>query len=470
MFPKKMNDILIVDDNEDLLLNLSSAFKREGYNTLTANNGQKALKSFKDKSPDITLLDMRLPDMNGIQLLEEMKKINKNSSIIMVTAVDDVKNAVNAMKKGAFDYITKPFNIEDLLIIVRNVINTSHSIIQQATSSEKYPDKINRVTDDHLLLGKNPQILKLLRQIKILAPLNMIIVIEGESGVGKEIAAKLIHEHSERKDNPFIAIDCGAIPKELAESELFGYEKGAFTGADTRREGVFEQANNGTLFLDEIGNLPLSIQMKLLRVIETKKLRHIGGTKDIPIDVRIIAASNIELSKMAANGLFRKDLYFRLNEFSIFIPPLTERKDDIILFAEYFLQKANTEMCKNVKGFNSDVINFFQEYPWHGNLRELKNVIKRCVIITENDEIVPEDLPPEILSRSMPLSINRHVQEQNFSLSFQIKDVKDQIERDTIQKVLVKTNYNKTKAAKLLKIDRKTLYLKMKIYGLLNNN
>jgi DNA-binding NtrC family response regulator len=445
--------ILIIDDNEDLQFNLSNIVEAEGYNVITAGEGKTAINIVKEKSPDLVLLDMRLPGMDGMVILEEIKKIENNIIVIMLTAFGEVKGAVKAMKLGAFDYLTKPFDNEELVIMIKKALNTS-SLNKEVQSLRKQLDEKN-ILDE--VLGHSTEFKQVIKQVQIIAPTTMTVMIQGESGTGKEVICNLIHKLSIRKDKPLIAIDCGAIPDALMESELFGHEKGAFTGADTVKTGKFEQAHEGTLFLDELTNLTDANQMKLLRVLEERKVQRLGGKKTIDIDVRIIAASSIKLFDAVNEGKFRSDLYYRLNEFHIDIPLLKDRKDDILFLAKYFMDKANAELNKNVKGFAPEASKILFNYNWPGNVRELKNIVKRAVLLSESDFICPDVLSIHT-SNNESSGGNIQIHENRVSLYNTTK----QVERELIKKALEKTGGNKIQAAKLLEMNRKTLYRKIK--------
>ena len=450
-----METILIVDDNRDMQFTLSNILKDQGYETICAPDGERAIKEVKKKSPNLALLDIKLPGMDGMKILEEMKQIDKNLIIIMLTAFGDVKDAVRAMRLGAFDYITKPFDNEEIVLIIKKALQTQYL----SKEVEALRKRLGEKTAIEEVMGESPQIKQVLNQVNIIAPTNMTVILQGESGTGKELISQMIHQKSKRADKPFIAVDCGAIPETLVESELFGYEKGAFTGADERKEGKFEQANGGNLFLDEIGNLTDAIQMKLLRVIQEKKVQHLGGKKDITIDVRIIVATKTNLSEAMRVGTFRDDLYHRLNEFQINLPPLRERREDIPVLAKYFLEEANHELNRNIKGFSNEVMKFFLGYNWPGNVRELKNLIKRAVLLSDSEQINPSHL-----------SVNNTAQSQNKAnltdalTSFE--DASKAFERNLIKNVLEKAGGNKIKAAEILQINRKMLYRKMKSLNL----
>ena len=452
-----METILIVDDNEDLRFTLSDIIKSEGYKVLEAGEGTKALKQIKSNSPELVLLDMRLPGMDGMKILEEIKKFDSNIIVIMLTAFGDVKGAVKAMRLGAFDYLTKPFDNEELLIIIKKALDT-RNLTKEVESLRKQLDEKNLLDE---VIGQSPEFSQVLKQAQIIGPTNMTVMIQGESGTGKEIICKLIHKLSLRKSQPLIAIDCGAIPDTLVESELFGHEKGAFTGADSPKQGKFEQAHGGTLFLDELTNLTEANQMKLLRVLEERKVQRLGGKKLIDVDVRIIAASNIKLFDAVQNKNFRSDLYYRLNEFHINLPLLKDRKDDIPILAKYFLDQANRELSKNVKGFTPEGARRLLNYGWPGNVRELKNIIKRAVLLCESNNITPVELGLD----SITFDTSSLTQSQN-EASGSLEDATKQVEKELIIKALEQTGGNKIKAAKLLKMNRKTLYRKIKNLGI----
>jgi len=455
-----MERILIVDDDKDFQFTVSNVLKDEGYDVIAMSNGIGAFKTIKKYSPNLVLLDIKLPDVDGMKILEGIKKIDKDLIVIMITGYGGINEAVKTMKLGAFDYITKPFDSRELIIRIKKALQTQYLSREVESLRKTLSEKA--VVEG--VMGESAQIKRVLNQVKIVAPTNLTVIIQGESGTGKELIARMIHQESERKDKPFIAVDCGAIPVALAESELFGYEKGAFTGSDEKKEGRIEQADQGTLFFDEITNLPDAIQMKLLRVIEERKLQHLGGKKDIDINVRIIAATNIDFYEAVKSGKFRNDLFQRLNEFYIFLPPLRERKEDIPILAKHFLDKANKELNRKIKGFAADAMKFLHNYHWPGNVRELKNVIKKAVILIDYDiseYITLGDLSPDIIKPYNEIDITKTLDK---GLSFE--DITQNFERDLIQKALTKAGNNKTYAAKILKIQRKALYRKMRKLGL----
>jgi len=456
-----METILIVDDNKDLCFNLSAILKDEGYEVIAVNNGKQALKEAKRKFPNLVLLDIRLPEMDGMKILEKMKKIDRDLIIIMLTAYGDIKDVVRAMKLGAFDYITKPFDNEEIVISIKKALQT-HYLNKEVKSLRK---RLGEVLAVEQVMGESPQIKEVLKQIEIVAPTNMTVILQGESGAGKELIANMIHQKSRRKDGPFIAIDCGTIPETLVESELFGYEKGAFTGAEERKEGKFEQANRGTLFLDEITNLSEVIQMKLLRVIEERQLQRLGGKGFINIDVRIIVASNLNLSQAVRQDRLRGDLFYRLSQFQIDLPPLRERRDDIPVLAKCFLDEANQELNKEIKGISGQVMKSLLNYHWPGNVRELKNIIKRAVLLSDSNLIEPA----HILFNETSLPKDSRLKpdlEEGSSLHEITRKATKEMERHIIEQALIKAEGNKSKAAKMLKIDRMTLYSKLKEFQL----
>lgn len=452
--------ILVVDDDKDLRFNLSNILKDEGYDVLAVGDGREALKAVQNNSPILVLLDIRLPEMDGMKILEKMKELNHNLAIIMLTAVTDVKDAVKAMRLGAYDYITKPFDNEELILTIKKALSTQYL----SREVESLRRRLGERLAIEEVMGESPQIKQVLKQVETIAPTNMTVIIQGASGTGKELIAQLIHQKSLRKDKPFVAIDCGAIPETLVESELFGYERGAFTGAETRKEGKFEQANEGTLLLDEIANLTDAVQMKLLRVIQERRLQHLGGKRDIRIDVRIIVASNVNLSEAVRAGKFRNDLYHRLNEFQIELPKLTERKEDIPILAKYFLDEADSEFNKKVNGISSEAMKFLLNYSWPGNVRELRNIIKRAVLLAESDSIELGNFPPDNLKLYGDRRKTDVTQSLDKGVSFE--EITKETEKDLIKKALERSGGNKIKAAEILKMNKKTLYRKIKKLGL----
>jgi DNA-binding NtrC family response regulator len=461
-----VDKILIVDDDKDTRDILSDLISSDGYKAITASDGRQALIETKAHSPDLVLLDIKLPGIDGLKVLEEIKKMDKDLPVIMLTAHEDVKGAVQAMKSGAFDYITKPFDNEEMVLNIKKALQT-RALYREVENLRR---RLEEKTASARFIGESPRIKQVLIQVKRIAPTNMTVIIQGESGTGKELIARMIHEKSLRHDKPFIVVDCGTLPENLVESELFGYERGAFTGADKRKEGSFESANGGTLFLDEMINLPLSLQVKLLRVIQERKILHLGGTKEIKIDVRIITATNAILSDEVKNSRFRGDLYYRLNEFNINLPPLREREEDIPILAKYFLDEANLEFNKKVEGVSGEAMKSLLNYRWPGNVRELRNVIRKAALLTDSNYIREINLPVDTVFNSEIVIPPRPPLEKGgfecLSLREATQKITEEAEKKVIKEALAQAKNNKSKAAKILKIDRMTLYSKIKSLGL----
>ncbi|MBC7626281.1 sigma-54 dependent transcriptional regulator [Ferruginibacter sp.] len=462
--------ILIIDDDADMCALLTRFLTKNGYAVDSAHSGNKGLEKFKAGKFDIVLCDYRLGDKkDGKDILIEIKQHNPQTIVLIITGYSDIKTAVDVIKAGAYDYITKPLIPDEVLNVLRAAINQSENnngIPHSANTALANTSRKNSPGNSEFLVGEAAATNALYNQIKIVAPTNYSIILNGESGTGKEVIAKTIHELSSRKNRPFVAMDCGTLSKELAGSELFGHIKGAFTGAINDKEGHFELANGGTLFLDEVANLSSEIQASLLRVIQERKIKRIGGNKEIDVDVRIIVATNENLQDAYKHGKFREDLYHRFNEFSIELPPLRNRKIDIPLFADFFLQKTNKELDKNIEGFEEDVMKMFINYSWPGNLREFRNVIRRSALLTNAGKISPSTLPAEITGFIMQKAAPAAATESNpiKPASLDLKDTASKAEYEAIMQVLKEVNFNKTRAAELLNIDRKTLYNKIKSF------
>jgi two-component system response regulator HydG len=465
-----MPNILIIDDDKDICLVLSKFLAKSNYLVSVAHTGEEGLRQLRSTDFDLILCDYRLPDVSGIELLQKIKILNSAVAVIIITGYSDVKTAVETFRYGASDYVTKPLYPDELLVTIKETISKNQSKLGIQSPSENSKPETKRSVNgnfstDEFIVGKSSHSQTVQRHVELIAPADMSVVIHGETGTGKEFVAQSIHKLSSRSNKPFIAIDCGALPKELAGSELFGHIKGSFTGAVSDKQGSFEIADGGTIFLDEIGNLSYENQVKLLRVIQERKIKRIGATKETSIDVRIIAATNENLSKSVKEGRFREDLFHRLNEFKIQLTPLRERKEDILYFADFFLKKSNQALNKDVKAFSTEVKNYFANYYWYGNLRELNNVVKRAVLLTTGDEIQPESLPQEI-TQAAGISYDGNGSmgmEENVGL---LKSIAWTAERQAIIDALEKVNYNKSKASELLNIDRKTLYNKLKLYNI----
>jgi two-component system response regulator HydG len=464
--------VLIIDDDMDMCTLLSRFLTRNGYETDVAYSGQKGIAKFEEENFDAVLCDFRLGNMDGKEVMLAIKKIKPETIVLIITGYSDIKTAIDVIKQGAFDYITKPLIPDEVISVLNKALNQPSEASQaKNNSTAKGRTSQGKSTKQDFLIGEAPATKDLYRQIEIVAPTNYSIILYGESGTGKEVIAKTIHQLSSRKDKPFVAMDCGTLSKELAGSELFGHVKGAFTGALADKEGHFELANGGTLFLDEVGNLSIDIQAALLRVIQERKFKRVGGNKEMDVDVRIIVASNENLQDAYQKGKFREDLYHRFNEFSINLPPLRNRRPDIPPFAEFFLQKTNDELEKNVAGFEPQVIEMFMNYTWPGNLREFRNVVRRAVLLTQGDLISEKTLPWEItnvnpLTATPEPATNKEQATTTITLKKDIglKGAASKAEYETIMNVLKEVKFNKKKAAEVLNIDRKTLYNKLKSY------
>ncbi|MEJ7692406.1 sigma-54 dependent transcriptional regulator [Daejeonella sp.] len=466
-----MNKILIIDDEINIGLILSKFLTRNGFEVATSTNGTNALELMSRETFHLVLCDFRLEDTDGREMLRKIKTSYPDTGVIIITGYSDIKLAVELIKMGAYDYITKPLYPDEILNTINKAIEAQKIInqpVSTSSESDKNRDQNSDIVLEEFVVGKSAASQELIRQIKLVSPTNYSVILSGESGTGKESVAKSIHLSSPRKDKPFIAMDCGSLTKDLAGSEFFGHEKGSFTGALYTKIGHFEMANGGTLFLDEVGNLSYDIQAALLRVVQERKVKRIGSTKEIDLDVRIIVATNENLMDAIQKSRFREDLFHRFNEFSITIPPLRERGKDIITFAEHFLRVANSELNRNVTDFSPEVVDCFMTYNWPGNVRELKNVIRRATLLTEGSEILLKALPLEI-STFAKVSAIESTFEANVNVNNNRHDLKNaamEAEYETILKVLKEVNFNKTKAAKILNIDRKTLYNKMKAINL----
>jgi DNA-binding NtrC family response regulator len=464
-------NILIIDDEVELCQSLSEILKEEeeGYKVSVANSGKDGLAKIKEEAPDLVLLDIKMPEMDGIETLEKIRAINKDILVIMLTAYQTVETAVKAMKLGAYDYISKPFNYEELKIIIKRALQTRDLSQEVISLRHQLRDKFSFKN----IIGRSDKIKEVLYKIEKVAPTNATVLIRGESGTGKELIAKTIHQYSPRKDKPFIAVDCAGLTETLIESELFGHTKGAFTGAINKKIGKFELAQGGTLFLDEIGNLPINIQIKLLRTLQEREISRIGEKYPIKIDARFVVATNANLEEAMISGTFREDLYHRINVFSIFLPPLREKKEDIPLLALYFLNQFNLMLEKNIKSISEESMELLIDYPWPGNVREVQNVIQQAIIMAE-DIILPKHLPFYIKENKVGADpVSARIEEgkrtdlaEGLSLKEMINRFSKDTERGIILEALKRTNGNKAEAARLLKINYKTLYLKIKEYNL----
>tara|TARA_B100000508_G_scaffold91658_2_gene71462 strand:+ start:26181 stop:27599 length:1419 start_codon:yes stop_codon:yes gene_type:complete len=465
--------ILIIDDDVDICTLLKRFLERKDFEVHTAFKGLEGVETAISQDVDLVLTDFRLPDKDGLSIIKEIKAKKQHLPIIVITGYSDVNQAVKSIRLGAYEYVTKPIYPEEILLKIEEALKHKKADplqvedkpevnpVPKGSNLKKPKKKVDQELSADILQGNSAKSKNIQKLIELVAPTTMTVVIIGESGTGKEIAARLIHNTSDRSDKPFVAVDCGALPHDLAASELFGHVKGAFTGAAGDKKGHFEMADGGTLFLDEIGNLSYDNQVKLLRVLQERVVRRMGSEKDIPVDVRIIVATNEDLKSAMESGKFREDIYYRINEFKIALPSLRENKDDLDDLVAFFINKANNELAKDVKSADYNVMKAFKSYSWPGNIRELKNVVKRAVLLTDGDQIKEEVLPIEILQ---PGGISGN---KDLLSSLVLKDVVERAESQAILKALEVTNNNKSKCAELLGIDRKTLYNKMNAYGLL---
>ncbi len=458
-----MNSILVVDNEESICDFLSILLEKEGYEVVTANNGQAAGKYIRENDFDLVLTDIKMPNSSGIDVLKAVKETSPGTPVIMMTAFASAETAVEAMKKGAYDYISKPFKIDDLKLSLKNALEKKklhdENIYLKTALNNKYQFSN--------IIGKSPAMEKVYRLIEKVARSSATVMLNGESGTGKELVAKAIHFNGPRSTQPFITVNCGAMPENLLESELFGYERGAFTGADSTKVGLLEIADKGSFFLDEIGDTPLSIQVKLLRILQEKEFTRLGGARPIKIDIRFITATNIDLSKAVEDNKFRQDLYYRLNVIPIHIPPLRERKEDISALAEHFIQKFNKENegFNKLKGIDPSVMKVFDDYFWPGNVRELENVLERGCVFEKGEFLQIENLPEELIRNEFPDVKN--ISFANKEGSVDLEKTLDQIEKNMILEALKKTNGIMTKAAKLLNLSFRSMRYRMQKYKIM---
>lgn len=436
-----MLELLIIDDDVSFCRLLERFLMQKSYRVQTAFSGGEALKKINSGHFDLVMTDLRLPDTDGLELLVKIKTKMPQTPVILMTGYSEVNTAVRAMKNGAFDYVSKPLNREEVLLIIEQALKAATESPKTQNASPEPP-----VVEPQLSEPSQ----KLYRHVAVVAPTDFSVLLTGESGTGKEVIARSIHRQSKRSQKPFVAVDCGAIPKEIAASEFFGHLKGSFTGALQDKTGFFEAANEGTLFLDEIGNLSYENQIQLLRALQERKIKPVGSNSEVGVDIRLITATNEDLKAAVSAGTFREDLYHRLNEFSIHIPRLVDRKEDLRSFAEHFLEDANALLNKDLIGFSDEVLHIFMNYTWPGNLRELRNIIKRAALLSNTQLIEAETLPADL---HLPQTAR------------QTPDLKT-AEKDHILQTLKAAGYNKTKASKLLNISRKTLYNKLKELGI----
>lgn len=442
--------ILVVDDERDICRALEFLLSREGYKVVTTYNGQDAVKKIEAEDFDLVISDLKMEGMNGLEVLEKALAINPNLIVIIMTAFASVESAVEAMKKGASDYIVKPFINEDVKMTVRRLLEHKTVVMENLILRQQLSQQLGCKE----FVGISPQIFAVFEMLQKVIPTRSNILILGESGTGKGLIAEVVHCNSQRKDKPFISINCSAIPENLLESELFGYKKGAFTGATTDKKGLITMADQGTLFLDEIGDMPLGLQAKILKVIETGEVLPVGDVKPIHADVRIVAATNKNLEEQISKGLFREDLYYRLNVIEVKIPPLRERKEDISVLARHFVEKYSKENNKKVSGISDEAMEILYGYPWPGNIRELRNVIERAVVLASAEKIELSDLPERIRTQ------------QGAKTSHSLKDRMEFYESKIVKETLEAHSWNKEEVARALDVDLATLYRKIKKLGI----
>jgi len=447
--------ILIADDEVIIRQMIALLLEEEGYEVKTVENGKEAVDALLRFRPDLVLLDQQMPVMTGVEAMEKIKSLIPNQTVIFITAFGSISMAVDAVKNGAYDFIEKPFDNDNLILKVNRAIENCRlkkeiTVLQKRLSVTR-----------QMIVGESPALKQVLAQIQRVAKTDVTVLISGESGTGKELIAKTLHENSPRAEKPFVAVNCGAIPLSLMESELFGHEKGAFTDAKEMHQGIFEQANGGTLFLDEIGELPMDAQVKLLRILEDRKVIRLGSKKSIPVDVRIVAATNRKLEEEVLKGCFRLDLLYRLNIFTVQIPPLRERKEDIPLLVDFFINKYNQLLNIKIRSISREAMDYIQEYDWHGNVRDLENAVQSAMILSPDGTITPEQLPFRVKGYPQLSSVSASENMENG-----IREANAQVEREMISETLKKNNYNRTLTANALNISRKTLFNKMKRYGL----
>jgi nitrogen regulation protein NR(I) len=484
VIPPERKQILVVDDEANLRRVLSAQLSREGYDVHVAEDGEAALNLLRENHIDLVITDLRMPRVDGMDLLRAALRDDPTRPVLMMTAHGTVETAVEALKTGAFDYLTKPFDQQEVRIIVKKALRTRELASHDASREEARDEPVSGARFG--IIGESQPVQDVYAVIERVAGTPTTVLVTGESGTGKELVARALHENSTRRDDPFIKVNCAAIPKDLMEAELFGYERGAFTGAVAAKPGRFELASGGTLFLDEIGELPVDMQVKLLRVLQESEFERVGGIKTMKVDVRLVAATNRDLKKEIAHGAFREDLFYRLNVVPIALPALRERRSDIPLLVEYFVKKFNARLSKNVTGVEEEAKLALAAHAWPGNIRELENVIERAVLFADGSKIALHDLPDDLLDGSAkdarrsrdsatrisatppPPSTEVAVASTNPSdgLKEQVKAAMTRLERDLIERALLSTHGNVTHAARLLKISRKGLQLKMKELGL----
>jgi two-component system, NtrC family, response regulator AtoC len=446
--------VLVVDDEENLRLVLRTLLRRHGYEVETAESGEEALGMVDSFGPDVVLTDVRMPKMGGLDLLTTLKAKGNEATVIVMSAYGNMDLALEAMKAGAYDYVQKPFKPDEVVLALRKA--EERELLRRENRALR--DEIRKEHRFEDILAKSQKMQDIFRTISKIAEYKTTVLVAGESGVGKELVARAIHHRSARRGGPFVAVNCGAIPENLLESELFGHKKGAFTDAVHDRRGLFEEADGGSLFLDEIGELPLALQVKLLRVLEDEKIRRVGDTRDLKVDVRIITATHRDLTAETKAGRFREDLFYRLNVLPILVPPLRDRREDIPLLIDHFVARNNNRLGTSIRGLDTESRRLLFEYPWPGNVRELENTIERAMVLAEGDQIVAQDLPDRLREARDP------VQMQLASGELSVKKTMRIIEEILIRRALQKTKGNRTRAAEVLEISHRALLYKIKDY------
>jgi DNA-binding NtrC family response regulator len=454
----EMQTVLIVEDKSSMAQMLKETLEAEGYKAVVAGNGTGGITMVAEKSPDIVLTDLKLPGADGIEVLKASKEHNPLRPVIVMTAYGSVQTAVEAMKEGAFDFITKPFDTDHLLMLIRRAIENRRLVTENMLLKEEFSSRVGMPE----IVGKSRAMVDVAEKVRKVAATRSTVLILGESGTGKELFARAIHQLSDRKDFPYVPINCAAIPGTLLESELFGYEKGAFTGAEARKTGKFELADKGTVFLDEIGEMGMGIQAKLLRALQEGEIERIGGSGVIKIDVRVVAASNRDLERAVSEGSFREDLFYRLNVFPVEVPPLRDRTEDIPPLVEHFIDRCSSEMNTGRKEIFPEALEMLMGYGWKGNVRELQNTIERAIILCEGTAIAPEHISLSPVQGGFPLE---HVP-MDGTLNETARGALKIAETERIRKALTNAGGNKTRAAKALKVSYKTLLTKIKDYGI----
>ena len=451
-----MRRVLVVDDEENLRLVLRTLLKRNGYEVETASSGEEALKLVESFGPDFVLTDVRMPKMGGLDLLSTLRAKGNDATVIVMSAYGNVDQALEAIKAGAYDYVQKPFKPEEVVLALRKA--EEREALRRENRALR--EEIRKEHKFEQLMAKSESMQAIFRTISKIADYKTTVLVTGESGVGKELVARALHQRSSRKTGPFVAVNCGAIPENLLESELFGHKRGAFTDATSDRRGLFEEADGGTLFLDEIGELPVALQVKLLRVLQDETIRRLGDTRDVKVNVRIVAATHRDLTAEAKAGRFREDLFYRLNVLNIAIPPLRERREDIALLIDHFVARNNARLGTSIRGIDPEARRMLVEYGWPGNVRELENTLERAMVLCEGDLIVAQDLPDRVRDACDP------VQTQLASGELSIKKTTRIIEEQLIRRALQKTKGNRTRAAEILELSHRALLYKIKDYAI----